>query len=295
MDRRLLTVCAWVVVLFAGMSPPTSDPGPRPFDIAATAARLDALDVQVTGSLEEHRASEILSYHRIEGGMADCMRAAGHPYRKPPLVSFYRDFTDADFGYGNGRATVVDSLTAGPRLGILNEIAYARLDRAGVFDPPVSPADVGALNGCRAKFGGRLYFDGELPTYDGRLLGFYDLLEPVDHDAGVIQAMVWYRRCMRDRYGYIVDDRDDFLYTPRIDGRDAPIDGAPASAAWRRGVAEMERVFAADADCRRPAYEAGMRIVAGRLDGWANQHRTEIAAVRREWRQRVADAAKLPR
>jgi hypothetical protein len=290
-----LAVSAWVVVLLAGASPLPSDAPARPFDLAATAARLDALDIQITGSLAEMRASEVLDYHWIEGGMVDCMRAAGHPYRKPPFVSFYQDFTDADFGYGNGRATVIDSLTAGPRRLIRNELAYARLDRVGVNDPAVSPDDVAALNGCRGKFGGRSYYDVELPTEDGRLLGFTDLLEPVNRDADVTQAMQWYRRCMRDRYGYVVDDRDVFLFASRIDRKDAPVDGAPAPAGWRRGVAELERVFAADADCRRPAYEAGMKIVADRLDRWENQHRTEIAAVRREWRQRVDDAAKLPR
>ena len=63
---------------------------------------------------------------------------------------------------------------------------------------------------------------------------------------------------------------------------------------WRRAVAGLERKFAADADCRRPAYEAAMRMVADRLDGWERKHRAEIAAVRADWHRRVDDAARLP-
>jgi hypothetical protein len=43
---------------------------------------------------------------------------------------------------------------------ILNEIAYARLGRAGL-DRPTSPDD--ALARCASRFDGRSYFDLDLP------------------------------------------------------------------------------------------------------------------------------------
>jgi hypothetical protein len=57
----------------------------------------------------------------------------------------------------------------------------------------------------------------------------------------------------------------------------------------------MKAVFAADVDCRRPAYIAAMQLVDQRLDAWVAKHRAELLAIRREWRSRVAAAAKLPR
>lgn len=43
------------------------------------------------------------------------------------------------------------------------------------------------------------------------------------------------------------------------------------------------------------AYIAAMRIVAGNLDAWERRHRTELDTIRAAWRQRVTDAARLPR
>ncbi|MGC5318740.1 hypothetical protein ACPXB5_08370 [Micromonospora arida] len=60
---------------------------------------------------------------------------------------------------------------------------------------------------------------------------------------------------MKDRHGYVVGtDRADFLFAWRLKG-------APDSPQWRRGLAEMKAVFAADVACRRPAYTAAMRLV----------------------------------
>ena len=117
MMRRVRAVAVWVAVLLAVSSPAAgvAPPATTPAGVSATAARLDALVISITGNVQELRAAEILNYHRIEGGMAACMRAAGHRYRKQPYVSFYRDFTDADLGYGTGGATIFDSITAGPR------------------------------------------------------------------------------------------------------------------------------------------------------------------------------------
>jgi hypothetical protein len=53
--------------------------------------------------------------------------------------------------------------------------------------------------------------------------------------------------------------------------------------------------LAAFEDCRRPACTAAMRLVDQRLDAWQKKHRSELLAIRREWRERVAAAAKLPR
>ncbi|HEX8345413.1 MAG TPA: hypothetical protein VF657_11875 [Actinoplanes sp.] len=59
-------------------------------------------------------------------------------------------------------------------------------------------------------------------------------------------------------------------------------------------MAAMQAVFAADADCRRPAYELAMRQVADGLDAFERHHRVQLDTVRAAWRQRVAEAAELP-
>ncbi|MEV4134968.1 hypothetical protein AB0J72_22675 [Dactylosporangium sp. NPDC049742] len=108
---------------------------------------------RITGSVEERRAAELLNYHRVEGGLAACMRSKGHP-------------------------------------------------------------DVG-------------------------------------------------------------DDRPEYLST--------------------RPAGQIEAAFAADAACRRPAYELAMARVAPALGAWEAGHRAELDAVRQAWRRLVADATRLPR
>ena len=141
------------------------------FDLEAAAARLDALSLSITGNLSELRATEVLNYRRVEGGIADCMRTHGRRYSPLPFVDFYQDFTDADLGYGNGRASIVDSLTAGTRRFELNEYAGVRLRRAGITDPPIKAEGVDVFNGCTAPFEHRNYLDIDPPA------GAYQLAE----------------------------------------------------------------------------------------------------------------------
>ena len=287
-----MAAVGWVGILLA-LAPAPARPEAVPGGDARTIAeRLDDVQRAITGDAAELRAAELVHYHRVEGGVAACMAAAGRPYRMAPFVSFYADFTDADVGYGTGRASVIDSLTEGGRRVVLNEIAFARLE-SGRAGRRVAPADVGVLNGCTGRFGHRAAYDIEPPA------GAYELAASLDGLVGpwgtdLTAAMDAYRPCMRRRYGHDVADRSDFLFRPRIDRSDAPLPGRPATAAWHRGVAEIEAAFAADADCRRPAYDIAMALVAQRLDGWEKQHRTELDGIRAAWRQRVAAAARLP-
>ncbi len=128
-----------------------------------------------------------------------------------------------------------------------------------------------------------------------RFTGFAELLAPGARDSAVIAAMRPYRTCMKQRHGYDVTDRTDFVFTPRISFRDAPIGGRPAAAAWTRGVRQIRAAFAADVDCRLPAYRIAMRLLAPRLGPWERQHRAEITAIRAAWQLRVDRARRLPR
>lgn len=184
-----------------------------------TAARLDALTVAITGDAEELRASEVLNYHRVEGGVAACMAAAGKPYRRAPFVSFYADFTDAGLGYGTGSGTVVDSVTERGRRLVRNEIAAARLARAGFAGAGwtgAGPGDIETLNRCRAPYEHRSYHEIDPPPGAYELAGFGELLEAVSRDRRVADAYRGYGPCMRARLGYDVVDRTDFLSRPRL-------------------------------------------------------------------------------
>lgn len=308
MWRQVLSASAWVAVVIV-LGPcsgqvPAAESGPGPAygnqEVEKTAARLDALTVAITGGVEELRASERLNYHRVEGGTAACMAAAGRPYRKRPFASFYDGFTDADLGYGTGRASIIDSVTEMGRRLVLNEIAYARMERAGLARPAgadVAPGDVGTLNRCTAQFQHRSYGDIDPPPGAYELANSLDmeLGEAVGDDRQTQAAWESYRPCMRARVGEDVPDRSDFLFRPRLPRAEAPVDGRPQSAAWVHGLAAVETAFTADTQCRFPAYLAAMRIVAAHLDGWEQQHRADLDTIRKAWRQRVADAAQLPR
>jgi hypothetical protein len=72
------------------------------------------------------------------------------------------------------------------------------------------------------------------------------------------------------------------------------IDSLTAGTAAKRDFAALRIILAADADCRRPAYVAAMRIVAAKLDGWEVRNHAKLRAVRQAWRERVEAAATLP-
>ncbi|MFI7546226.1 hypothetical protein [Actinoplanes sp. NPDC049599] len=286
----------WLAVASLLTVPASAESASSRAGLAATAARLDALHRRVSGNRAERRASELLSYHQIEGGVAACMRAAGKTYRVAPFVSRYDLFTDADLGYGTGSGSVFDSITGRGRSVILNELAGARFARAGLLTwwDSLPAADVPAHNRCTARFQHRTYPDYEPPAGVNRFSGFADLFAPVVRDPAVIAALRPYRGCMKQRYGYDVDERTDFLFRPRISYRDAPLDGRPPTAAWTRGVREVRAAFAADVDCRLPAYRIAMRLLAPRLGPWERWHREELDSIHRAWRQRVIQARDLP-
>jgi hypothetical protein len=292
-------VPAWIAVASLTVSPALGRSAPERVDIAATAARLDALSVRIGGNRAEWQATELINYHRVEGGMAACMKAAGKPYRIRPFVSRFDGFTDADLGFGSGSGSLFDSITDRGRRGILNELAGARYARAGVLDSwgSVRPGDSATVNRCAAPFQYRLYPDVDPPDRVYRLSHFPGLFDPIVRDPAVIAAMRPYEGCMKRRYGYTADaeDRTDFLFAPRISYRDAPVGGRPPAAAWTRGIARIHAAFDADIACRLPAYRIAMTALAPRIGPWERQHRTEIDAVRAAWRQRVVQAGGLPR
>ena len=286
----------WVVAGALVAAPAPGRTAPPGQDIAAVAARLDALHVRIAGNREERVAAQLINYHRVEGGVARCMRAAGKPYRIRPFVSGFDDFTDADLGFGSGRGSVFDSITDRGRWIIRNERAHARLAPTGVLDSwgSVRAADSPTVNRCTAPYGHRLYLDTDPPAGVYQLSGFPGLFDRANRDPAVLAAMRPYRTCMKQRYGYDVTERTDFLFAPRLSYRDAPLDGRPATPAWHRGVRQIRAAFAADVDCRLPAYRLAMRLIAPHLGAWERDHRAGIGAVRAAWRQRVEQARTLP-
>ncbi|SDT28015.1 hypothetical protein [Actinoplanes derwentensis] len=262
-------------------------------DLVATAARLDKLAIDITGDIEEIKAAELLNYHRVEGGIAACMQETGRAYKPVPYVSFYDVFTDADLGYGDSRATVVDSLTSHGRRIVLNELAIARLTRAGALNRTVADADMPALQTCAARFQSRDYHDFDPPVGVMELADLADLVEPVQRDPAVVSAMAGYPTCMKQQYGFTVTDRDEFLSSPRINRDHAPRPGERAGLKWRKGLNAIDKAFKADTDCRRPAYETAMTLLADRIGPWRDRNRDKLFAIRAGWRKAVADAKRL--
>jgi hypothetical protein len=297
MNRRRLLVPA---ILALALSPSAAVPwplGPAPssdlaasFGLAATAARLDALERRIQGSVSERRAWEYLNYRRVETGVASCMRAHGRPYRMSPYVSFYQDFTDADWGF-SGRATAIDRPWSG-QIFIKIAAANARMARSGVTEPtPQSPADVPVLQACMDRYHDQPWYSVDAPPGVYQLSNLTEILDAVYRDPDVVAAMRDYPTCVKARYAMTVTDLDDFLFAERIFSEDAPRPFEPVPAAWRRGVGEITRAETADADCRHPAYVAGMKIVAAHIGEWEYRHRAELAALDRTWHTALVNAA----
>ncbi|GAA1611551.1 hypothetical protein ACFQY4_07935 [Catellatospora bangladeshensis] len=297
--RRLIAIVSVLVLLAAGAGYAVYRG--TAFDLAATAARLDALIVRINGSVAEQRANELLNYHRVEGGMANCMRERGLPYTVAPYFSLYEGFTDADVGYGTGGATVLDSVTEHGRRFALNVIASAYAPPGYDYGLPLLPPGVdqetwiAASNACRGPFDYREYHDTDRPAGTDQLSSLPGLSERIDANPLVLAGRLLYAPCMRER-GHQVDwnGRDDFLFRDwGLRTADAPISGRPATAAWRAAEDEMTGVFADDAACRMPSYTAAMRLVSWWLDEWEAAHRADLDLVRAEWRRRAAEAERL--
>src|SRR4051794_34265552 len=93
MKKKLVMVLAWLAVASLTVAPAYARDRSERVDIAATAARLDALHVRISGDRRDLQAAELVNYHRVEGGIAACMRAAGKTYRVKPFASHYDGFT----------------------------------------------------------------------------------------------------------------------------------------------------------------------------------------------------------
>ncbi|MFC7242130.1 hypothetical protein ACFQO7_06510 [Catellatospora aurea] len=272
------------------------------FDLAATARRLDALTIRITGSAAELRANELLSYHRVEGGTAACMRERGQPWRIRPYVSYYQDFTDADLGYGDGWAGVLDSVTHLGRRVVRNAMGSARMpDETSPEKWHLRPGDdvtawVAASNACRERYEHRDYHDTDPPVGAYDLVNLPGLLGPIAAHPTVLAAALPYSPCMAAR-GHTVgwDGRDDFLVRNwDLRREEAPIDGRPAGPGWVRAEAELTALYRDDAECRMPAYTAAMRLLSWRLDDWEAEHREQLDRIRADWERRLAEAARLP-
>lgn len=298
--RKLVVIVSALVLLFTGAGYAVHRA--VRFDLAATAARLDALMMRIHGSVAEQRANELLNYHRVEGGTANCMRERGLPYQVAPYFSFYEGFTDADVGYGTGRATALDSVTEHGRRFALNVIASAYAPPGYEYGVSSAPAGVdqerwvAALNVCREPYEHRDYHDTDRPAGSDLLSTLPGLSERIDANPLVLAGWLRYAPCMRERGHQVAwDRRDDFLFRDwglRVE--DAPVRGRPATAAWQAAETEMTGVFTDDAACRMPSYTAAMRLVEWWLDDWEAAHRAELDRVRADWLSRVAAAAQLP-
>jgi len=135
-------------------------------------------------------------------------------------------------------------------------------------------ADVDAFNTCTTPYEHRPYYDIDLPAL-AQHLDLDDLVTPLRDLPEVAAAEQPYHSCMKTR-GYTVDDRDDFLFSPR-----------PPDA--------VEAAFTADATCRRPAYTIAMQALAARITPWQQQHRAQLDTIRQQWQHTLTEAAQLDR
>lgn len=298
--QRLVVVVAAVALLVAGGGYAVHRAAR--FDLAATVRRLDALTIRITGSAAELRANELLNYHRVEGGTAACMRERGQPWRIHPFVSFYQDFTDADLGYGDGWAGVLDSVTHHGRRFVRNAMGSARLPTDGLAAQwHLGPDDdmdawVAASNSCREKYEHRDYHLPDPPVGAYDLVNLPGLQERISSHPTVLVAKLPYSSCMAER-GHTVDwgGRDDFLFRNwELRREEAPIDGRPAGPGWVRAETELTALFRDDAECRMPAYKAAMRLLSWWLADWEAEHREQLDRIRAEWEHRLAEAGRLP-
>lgn len=264
------------------------------------AALLRQANLDIMGAVAERRAGEKVFHDQVQGPLRICMARAGFAYRAPAFVDIYGGMTD-------------DLLASEPEgrgwfipLGSVGSLTEARQSYASAAAPLAAQADRdvaaapdaydnltpqrrasynAALGTCMQN---RVAADGaNFPQRALELNGQLDrFLANIEGEGEVKAARGKYADCMRQA-GRPADPPAELFESLTS----AP--AAPASAAEREAVASARSASVADATCRKPVYDAGMKLVSSRLPSWLNSHAQDVAEVRKGWTQIVDAASKL--
>jgi len=265
-----------------------------------TLAILERVQEMIGGSVAERRAGQFVSYHQFQDPVSSCMRRRGHEYRPPPFADVYTGINEDDLPLGTGLwfapldAEDFGIATAEKRLAPVTTTSknpgFARLDERGreryLLD----------VNRCQPPLSA--YQDSYRPSMVEPLQNeLLDLMSDVS-DSPLMQKFARrYGDCMHNA-GFNVSTYPELfehVYSRFPRRKEAPIDGRrAASNEWIAAATYEHRAAEADARCRRDGHEISMALLAPLLARFTEEHASDIAQVRRDWRKLVAAAMELP-
>ncbi len=277
-------------------SAPTTGPAAAPANPAAVDTALTTLNTEISGTVSQRSAGELIHYHVYQDTITACMRAAGFGYTAPAFVDMYAGRTTPlpiNDGLGVFAALHPDTLgvTADAvRLAPMDRLGtnpgYTRLSRAG------QKRYLTTLQGCGPKTATQDNFPAAWGALDQQL---QTALNTVAAQPAVATLMPQSATCMT-RAGIpvaTVSDLVEFVQA-KIGDQTPPASGTAASASWKSAVALDQNAGAADARCRTAARDQALSLAGPTVSAFTATHRGEITLVQQQWNAMLTRARAYP-
>lgn len=241
------------------------------------------INTAIDGTPQSRYLGEVLSTHKIQTWMRDCMKDQGLDYD----VRGYTGALDPVLGPPNDLvafAPITDTY------GDAEHLADAYAAKTAVdadWDASVTeqPGYVDALASCEEKAPAGLY-DHHLPaSHTEATLAFLDVLGPVNLDEGLQDRIADWLSCMDTKGRPITPGSDDpgaywialrELVTPKF-----PAD--PADPSFAEAAENEKAVAAADSECRQDLSDHAMGLLAEPLAEFKTSHAELLARISGEW------------
>lgn len=262
------------------------------------ASLLGQLRVLILGTVAQRSAGELVMYHHLQDPLRDCLTAAGFEYVQPKFDDIYQGRNDQEVSES------MDGLGWFARPGSSDfRLAENELVRARVVSLEENNAYLSLGEDRKKQYGDQLNrcrpssaaYGTNFPP---NALQLNDALNDVLGAAADIPAL----KSAQDKYPACLSSHGFRAENPSrlvdavsaFPARGAPVSGRSASTEWAAASERAHTAADADAVCRRDIYNAGMTVVAPRLDVWRRQHEPDLAQIQAGWAAITKQAAAYP-
>jgi hypothetical protein len=268
-----------------------------PAESARVRATAERVYGSFAGTIEQRNAGGVLKAYAMNGGMDECLEAAGFP--------------EWDWSKSRQYATPSDPLGVGtwlaePNRPLRSEQLMAQrralLAEASMNRDHIDPAENKAIGTCLdSPHHASHTVVGEMPKA-ARILQdqWWAMVEGVAEQVAPISE---YDDCMVAAHipaleKFKMPASEIGVAIARLGPSDSVIPSSPRdprakSPAWQAFRASEKQVTDADWQCRKATYDAAMVRLGSQLDHFASAHAAEIKAARAGWRQVQAQAKSL--
>jgi hypothetical protein len=264
--------------------------------------QLDSLYVAISGTADERRAGDSVSYHIEEDPVTACMKNAGVSYTPAPFVDQWQDWPQT--GSGSFATHWLAPLNGLDRLAAVAQ-EEAQAERSVAADQlaanqayqALSPDDRknwdAAIASCPE---GANYDEAWHPDkYYDLLGGFRAMVDQVDVSLDDTYGAE-YKSCMGG-FGFDAVNFDDLVSQLRSQlptSTQIPPPGTKGGQDWQSWLTKESAAQAADSNCRAAAHDAGWSVLGPQIGDFNTQNSGALAQEAAGWAAIVAEAPRPP-